>query len=124
MAFSKKTREIIHSKYDGHCAYCGAEITVKQMEIDHIIPKYHFEQGIANVEYDKDDEINLNLACRDCNRYKDTFTVEKFRIQISGIVDRLKRYSWIFRIALKYGLISINDFKIKFFYERFKDVQQ
>lgn len=116
MSFNKKMREIIHSKYDGHCAYCGCEISIKEMEIDHIIPKYHFEIRIANVDYNEDDIINLNPACRDCNRYKETLTLENFRYKIQTIVDRLKQ-KWIFRIALKYGLLSINNFQIKFYYE-------
>ncbi len=117
MSFSKKTRESIHSKFNGHCAYCGAKISVKEMEIDHIIPKYHIEEGYVKVDYDKDDLRNLNPACRDCNRYKDTFTIEKFRIQLQTITDRLKE-KWIFRIALKYGLVYLNDLKVKFYFEK------
>ena len=26
---SKKTREIVYNKYNGHCAYCGCEIEMK-----------------------------------------------------------------------------------------------
>lgn len=116
MSFNKKTRELVHSKYDGHCAYCGCEITVKEMEIDHIIPKYRIDEGYSKVDYDKDDLRNLNPTCRDCNRYKNTFTVEVFRDQLNEIVRRLKRV-WIFRIALKYGLITINDKFVKFYFE-------
>ena len=29
MAISKKTREEVYRKYDGHCAYCGREIAYK-----------------------------------------------------------------------------------------------
>lgn len=112
-----KQRDIIYNKFGGHCAYCGCEITIKEMEIEHIIPKYHFDEGIANVPYKKDDIENLNPACKDCNRYKDTLTVEKFRNHLQTIVDRLKE-KWIFRIALKYGLISINQFKVKFYFEK------
>lgn len=118
MSFSKKTREIVHSKYDGHCAYCGSEITLRKMEIDHIIPKYHIEEGYAKVDYDKDDIINLNPACKSCNRYKDTFTIEKFREQIQSIPEKLSKYRWIFRIALVYDIITIRDKKVTFYFER------
>ena len=37
---SKKTREIVYNKYNGHCAYCGCEIEMKDMQVDHIVPKY------------------------------------------------------------------------------------
>ena len=36
---SKKTREIVYNKYNGHCAYCGCEIEMKDMQVDHIVPK-------------------------------------------------------------------------------------
>lgn len=118
MSFSKKIREIVHLKYDGHCAYCGKEITIREMEIDHIIPKYHIEEGYAKVDYDKDDIINLNPACKSCNRYKDTFTIEKFREQIQSIPEKLSKYRWIFRIALVYDMITIRDKKVTFYFER------
>lgn len=122
MSFSKKIRGIVHSKYDGHCAYCGCEITVNEMEIDHIIPKYHIGEGYVEVDYDRDNLINLNPACRDCNRYKDTFTVGKFREQLQTIIDRL-RQKWIFRIALKYELINVNNFKVKFYFEQLEKLK-
>ena len=31
MGFSKKTREEVYKKYDGHCAYCGKEIEIKEI---------------------------------------------------------------------------------------------
>lgn len=30
MGFSKKTREEVYKKYDGHCAYCGKKIEIKE----------------------------------------------------------------------------------------------
>ena len=35
-----KVREIVYAKYKGHCAYCGCELEMKDMQIDHIVPKY------------------------------------------------------------------------------------
>lgn len=32
----KKTREKVWQKYDCKCAYCGAELEYKQMQVDHI----------------------------------------------------------------------------------------
>ena len=43
MGFSKKTREEVYKKYDGHCAYCGKEIEIKEMQIDHMHPKAYGE---------------------------------------------------------------------------------
>lgn len=118
MSFSKNKRIEVYNKYQGKCAYCGKDITYREMEIDHIIPKYHIEEGYVKVDYDKDDIVNLNPACKDCNRYKDTFAVDNFRSQLMDIPDKLKRYRWIFRIAIKYGLITINEKNIKFHFEK------
>ena len=31
MAFSKRVREKVYQKYNGHCAYCGCELQYKDM---------------------------------------------------------------------------------------------
>lgn len=31
MSFSKKKREAVYAKYDGHCAYCGRAIDIKDI---------------------------------------------------------------------------------------------
>ena len=38
MAISKKTREAVYAKYDGHCAYCGRAIAYRDMQVDHFLP--------------------------------------------------------------------------------------
>lgn len=37
MSFSKKKREAIYAKYDGHCAYCGRSIDIRDMQVDHFL---------------------------------------------------------------------------------------
>ena len=56
----KSERTKIYYKYDCHCAYCGKEITEKQMQVDHIQPEVF--QGT-------DDYYNLNPSCKECNNY-------------------------------------------------------
>ena len=36
--FNHKTRENVYEKCNGHCAYCGVEISMSEMQIDHVIP--------------------------------------------------------------------------------------
>ena len=43
IAINKKTRELVYKKYDGHCAYCGKEIEIKDMQVDHMYPKAYGE---------------------------------------------------------------------------------
>ena len=70
---TKKTRGIVYNKYNGRCAYCGHEITIKEMQVDHIIPK---RLGGA------DALGNYNPSCRICNHYKRATGLETCRIII------------------------------------------
>ena len=35
----KIDRQKVYDKYNGHCAYCGKPITIKDNQVDHILPK-------------------------------------------------------------------------------------
>ena len=39
--------------------------------------------------------------------------------QLGGLVDRLRKI-YIFRVAERYGIVSVNGFTNKFYFERFK----
>lgn len=102
-------RQQVYNKYNGHCAYCGKKITIKDMQVDHIKP-------IAGGG--TDDLNNLNPSCRLCNHYKRAEPLEIFRSwKLAGIVERLKK-NYIFRVALAYGMIEIKGWDKKFYYER------
>ena len=109
MAISKKIREEVYRKYDGHCAYCGREIAYKDMQVDHVISVYG-KDGSNDLD-------NLMPTCRMCNFYKSTFTLEEFRKQLETLHERLRK-PFIYRLALKYGLVEENRKKIKFYFER------
>lgn len=95
----KIDRQAVYAKYDGHCAYCGKEITIKEMEVDHVIPqRYH----------GTDDMDNLMPSCHTCNHYKRANSLENFRDWLLGeLIDRLMKV-YIFRVALRYDMITIN----------------
>jgi hypothetical protein len=110
---SKELRQIVYKKYNGHCAYCGDKIEYKDMQVDHFAPVRNFGDNI---------EIsNLMPACRSCNGYKDTYTISKFREQLSKIPSRLMRDVTTYKIALRYGLIKETNIGIKFYYEEVKE---
>ena len=122
----KIDREKIYKKYNGHCAYCGEEITVKQMQVDHIIPKRHYSEKhkclIVDLrefrEYGLNDYQNLNPSCRSCNNRKTAMTLEEFRDEISKQVTRLHRDSTAFRLAKRFNQIKITESPITFYFER------
>lgn len=107
-ALSKKTRQAVYEKYNGHCAYCGCELKIEEMQVDHIWPLNRGGEDALN---------NYNPACRKCNFYKSTMTLEKFREQLEGIPDRLKK-TFIFKLALNYSLVEVKRKPIKFYFEK------
>lgn len=112
---SKEVRELVYHKFGKHCAYCGCYLeSIKDMQVDHFAPVYLFGDNI--------DIKNLYPACRSCNKYKDTLTIEKFREQLSKIPDRLARDVTTYNIAKRYGMIEETKKPIKFFYEEYSSV--
>ena len=105
----KIDRQAVYAKYDGHCAYCGKEITIKEMEVDHVIPqRYH----------GTDDMDNLMPSCHTCNHYKRANSLENFRDWLLGeLIDRLMKV-YIFRVALRYNMITINGWDKQFYFEK------
>ena len=106
---SKKMREQVYERYDGHCAYCGVEIEYKDMQVDHMVP---LRKGGSN------DIGNLLPACRSCNNYKHTLTVKQFRQYINELVHRLYRDSATFRTAARFGRIWANPDGTVFYFEK------
>ena len=105
----KIDRQKVYEKYNGHCAYCGKAITIKDMQVDHILSK---RNGGT------DDIDNLNPSCRMCNHYKRAADIETFRNDLlGGLIKRLMKI-YIFRVALDYGMITINGWDKKFYFEK------
>ena len=118
-------REKVHQKYGGRCAYCGQEITMKQMQIDHIIPQraYSEKHGCLIVgcqkftKYGLNDLQNLAPACRPCNNFKSGMPLEDFRSEIAAQPERLRRYRNQFRLAERFGLVAVVNIPVVFYFE-------
>lgn len=108
---TKAQRLQVYEKYGGKCAYCGSHIRLDEMQVDHIKP---LALGGA------DDISNLAPACRMCNFYKSTLTLEKFREQLGLLKGRLEK-DFTYRLALKYGLIRECNRPVGFFFEQHRD---
>lgn len=115
-AISKKERQQVHEKYGGHCAYCGAEISISQMQVDHLIPMEFYEAYKAE-GIDLDQMDNYMPACRSCNNYKSTYTLEKFRKAAERWPEVLMRDSVTYRNAVRFGLVIPNPVAVKFYFE-------
>jgi hypothetical protein len=120
---SKKTREAVYQKYNGHCAYCGKTIDYKEMQVDHLIPvqrerfKKYSEEEIECFE-------NYMPTCRRCNHYKRAHSLEVFRKMIEEIPAKLYRDSYIYKVGLEYGLIAAHEHKVKFYFEQADELKK
>ena len=63
-SISKAMRQKVLDKYGGRCAYCGKELDLKTLRVDHLHP--HYRGGEDSFE-------NYMPACYQCNFYKSTF---------------------------------------------------
>ena len=106
--FTKAERERVYQKCGGRCAYCGCPITFGEMQADHMVP---LRKGGS------DTPDNLLPACRSCNHYKHTLTVEEFRAYVSGIPARLQRDSIPYQVGVRFGLIR-SEAEVGFYFEK------
>jgi len=106
----KRERQSVYRKYDGHCAYCGREITFKEMQVDHIFPKCSNAPDIERLS-------NKNPSCRRCNHYKRAETLENFRRQMKTLHERVGKI-YIAKVAIDYGIVQLKPFDGKFYFER------
>lgn len=133
----KKIRQQVYEKYNGHCAYCGRKITLKEMQVDHVYSVYHAElnkKGKAvGVEDSKGDPKylkekaahvndidNLMPACRQCNFYKGAMDIEAFRSQLETALFYNATNTFQFRLAERYGLVKPTPHHIEFYFEKEK----
>ena len=113
--FTHKERQAVFDKYEGCCAYCGEEFKdIKDMQVDHLHPLH---LGGTN------DFDNLMPSCKQCNHYKSTYTLEKFRDQLGLLTSRLDEH-FIYRLAKKYMLVEehIHKIPVQFYFEWLKEM--
>ena len=118
----KLNRQEIYDKCEGHCSYCGKEITIKEMQVDHIEPHWHTlteqQANRAKITKGSHDIENLNPSCRRCNQWKSTYNLEKFREVVETSIMRLDRDTPNFRLARDYGLLEVKEKSIVFYFEK------
>lgn len=114
----KKIREQVYAKYNGHCAYCGCELDYNDMQVDHIKSVYVSTMQNGWVDTQDDSIDNLMPSCRMCNYYKQSNDIEGFRKVLNNMLMPNVRRPFIYRLAVKYGLVIENVKPIKFYFEK------
>lgn len=114
---SKLERQEVYDKCGGHCAYCGIEISISEMQVDHLIPMEFYDVYAAEGR-NIDVMDNFMPACRSCNKYKSSLTLEKFRTAVERWPDVLMRDSVTYRNAVRFGVVKPNPHPIMFYFEQ------
>lgn len=112
---SKQERQTILQKTNWHCAYCGVELGFNGFQVDHVVP---LRLG------GKDEMENMLPACRSCNHYKRGNSLEGWRRMLEQMPEVLRRDSYIYRQAVKFGLVMPTPKKVKFYFEQLKEAAQ
>ena len=121
----KELRGEVFDKCNGRCAYCGVELPAQGWHVDHVISQSQYSErhgalivdGRLFTDYGVDDIQNLLPACRRCNLWKKTFSIDQFRSEIEAQADRLSQYSAQFRLAHDFGVVSNTREPVKFYFE-------
>ena len=111
----KKIRQQVYEKYNGHCAYCGCELEYKHMQVDHLDSVYRADAEGRNASNYIE---NLMPACRTCNFYKGTATVEELRRKLRTFEAVYLAEHFNTRLAVKYGMVALNYWDGKFYFEK------
>ena len=83
---------------------------MQEMQIDHIVALHNGgDNSLAN----------LLPACRQCNFYKSTLTLEQFRRELLGTLPRRTSQLFNVRLAVKYGYYIVgNGWDGLFYFEK------
>ncbi|EBF4652100.1 HNH endonuclease [Salmonella enterica] len=135
MALTRKQRERLRMKFGGRCAYCGCELPEKGWHADHVQAVLRksercmkaAEKGIFRLKStgdvfrpEADCPENIFPSCAPCNLLKTTYSLETFRKQVSLQVERGRRSSVNFRTAERFGLISVVNKPVVFWFEQYE----
>lgn len=111
-----KKRDLILSKSNGHCWYCGCDLTGKKWQADHFHPVIRIAGEMQYPELDVID--NLVPSCAPCNNFKHSNNIEGYRGTIREQFINVPKYSTGARQLLRMGLISMDEVPVTFWFER------
>lgn len=107
---TKEIREKIHGRYGGRCAYCGKEISYKEMQISLKIPYYRMA--------DKGEYENYLPSCRLCNYYRRSLPLDDFRAKIVNFRYDLMEHPK-YQMLVRFSLFppKMEKRKVTFYFE-------
>lgn len=102
-------RRAVYDKMGGRCAYCGEQLNYEDMQVDHVV---------ALRSEGEDDLANMLPACRSCNHYKRSNSLEGWRRILEAMPATLERDCYTYRQAVRFGMVKPTPKKITFCFER------
>lgn len=123
----KSVRLLVYKKCNCRCAYCGCELEYKDMQVDHVEPvyKHDYEKHHSYSKTLTDEELNsidnYMPACRACNFYKSTYSLETFRRNLSTMLYENLQKNFNYKLLRKYGLIREEIKPVEFYFERMEE---
>ena len=118
---NKKKRQQVYEKFGGRCAYCGKEITYKDMQVDHKVPLFRNDTDeqleAAGIKRGTEDMDNLMPSCRRCNFRKGTLTLDQFRLELYNQCKRVLERNFQVKQSIDYGLLHATLHPVIFYFE-------
>lgn len=104
---TREERQTVLDRFCGRCAYCGKQITMQELNVDHLVP---LRKGGEDRLY------NMYPSCRSCNQAKSTLDIEQFREFVQTAYQRAKQKPF-FRIADAVGRTCERETPVRFYFE-------
>ncbi|MEG0780029.1 MAG: HNH endonuclease signature motif containing protein, partial [Oscillospiraceae bacterium] len=82
---------------------------LEAMQVDHVVPLKR--GGVDEFE-------NMLPACRSCNHYKSSMTLDGFRAALERMPGVLMRDSVTYKNAVRFGLVAPSPHKVRFYFEK------
>ena len=125
MKLTKAQRATLAEKFGGRCAYCGNPLGSK-WHADHIAPivRNDWLKTPRGPDYPERNTLeNMNPACAPCNIDKHSMSLESWRQAIQRSNEVLLRDVSTFRRAVRYGLVTLANKPVVFYFESFGETQ-
>ena len=110
-------RIIILKKFNNKCAYCGGDLDLSNLNIDHISPKNRKSKG---KEIGDDSINNFNPSCFTCNSSKGNLSIDEWRNAIENKNYMCFKNSATYRVLIHFNRIIEIKEPIEFYFEKIK----
>lgn len=107
--YTKEERKRLLEEFDCKCAYCGCDLNLRTMQLDHIIP---LERN------GKEELSNIFPVCKDCNTYKGLQTYNDFKASVARIPLTLGKKTASFRMLQRLGFVPRGIWNFLFNFEK------